>query len=374
MKLTCILLTLLAIYVIGAFLFNALIFLLSYYESQTTQFTSGRWKAGWPKPNGKWFWTTIKEAPFTMFGLFVLPFGLINRDEEMNRRRGNELPPVLFVHGWSFNRICWWVTIKKLAHINNRKFYTVNLPTTKMTVEKQTDFLAKRIDEALAQTGHEKIVVVAHSLGGLVTRFYAAQHGTEKLDTVVTLGSPHYGTKLAYLGPQFVGGIVMREMEPGSETLTKLAKVTLSNIRVINIATVHDNFVMPFDTAFLPGAEHYVLQGKGHNRMLVDSQVIGIIADTLILPPQEKKAPKPAATKSNSSNATVPKKIPVATAVVEAKKAEPAKTKAKAAAKSKPAAKSETTKTKNTKPQKSDTKKAASKSKTPKKTGTKTGK
>ena len=51
--------------------------------------------------------------------------------------------------------------------------------------------LAARIEEILRATGQEKIVVVAHSMGGLVTRAYMAQVGAKHIARFITLGAPH---------------------------------------------------------------------------------------------------------------------------------------------------------------------------------------
>ncbi len=45
-----------------------------------------------------------------------------------------------------------------------------------------------------------KVKLVGHSMGGLVSRTYAQNYGTEKLEKVVTVGSPHKGALAAYRG------------------------------------------------------------------------------------------------------------------------------------------------------------------------------
>lgn len=54
--------------------------------------------------------------------------------------------------------------------------------------------LGRQVDGWLYATGAEKVDLVAHSFGGLVARAYLAADGAaEKVDWLVTLGTPHHG-------------------------------------------------------------------------------------------------------------------------------------------------------------------------------------
>jgi|GEM_PF-7109943 len=281
-----------AIYLAGAFLFNTLTFLFSYYESQSTRRSPGRWKPEWPQANGRWLITALKEFPITAIDLIWLPFGFFNRDAHNNMYRSNEKPPVVFVHGWSQNRVTFaWIICKFKNRLAGRRLYTLNMPTTRKTLAELADHLAKRIDEALGQTGQRKAVIVGHSLGGLVTREYAIQYGTEKLEAIITLATPYSGSTLSFPNLAFVGGPIMHEMEPGSLTLARLSAQKLEGVPTFCVGSVHDNFVLPFDSSFLPGAEEIVLDGVGHNGLLFDKRVLDIIENSI-----EKAAEMKAAT------------------------------------------------------------------------------
>ena len=50
--------------------------------------------------------------------------------------------------------------------------------------------------------GYERIHVIGHSLGGLITRYYVQRLGGDsRVHTLVTLGTPHQGTQLARAAP-----------------------------------------------------------------------------------------------------------------------------------------------------------------------------
>lgn len=65
-----------------------------------------------------------------------------------------------------------------------------------------------------------KVDILAHSMGGLVSRWYIeVLEGDEKVDSLITLATPHQGTASAYIGFITPAG---REMVPGSEVLQTL--------------------------------------------------------------------------------------------------------------------------------------------------------
>lgn len=66
--------------------------------------------------------------------------------------------------------------------------------------------LASMIDDVIRATGSPKVDIVAHSMGGLVTRSYLAFFGgNAKVEHVVLLASPHLGVPFATAGSIFIG-------------------------------------------------------------------------------------------------------------------------------------------------------------------------
>ena len=56
--------------------------------------------------------------------------------------------------------------------------------------------LAEHIDKILAETGHEKVILVGHSQGGLDARVVAHDH-PDRVAAVVSFATPHTGTRVA---------------------------------------------------------------------------------------------------------------------------------------------------------------------------------
>lgn len=66
-------------------------------------------------------------------------------------------------------------------------------------VANAANVLKSKVNDCLAKTGQSKVDIVAHSMGGLVARYYITKlGGSAKVRHLVTLGAPHHGTDWAY--------------------------------------------------------------------------------------------------------------------------------------------------------------------------------
>lgn len=54
--------------------------------------------------------------------------------------------------------------------------------------------LDQKIQQVLRETGKDKVVIVAHSMGGVLARNYILKHGAGKIDQLITFGTPYLGS------------------------------------------------------------------------------------------------------------------------------------------------------------------------------------
>jgi triacylglycerol esterase/lipase EstA (alpha/beta hydrolase family) len=114
-------------------------------------------------------------------------------------------------------------------------------------------------DSVRAQTGATKIDLVGHSQGGLVGRYYIKNvGGANEVDSMISLGAPHYGTAVAniaaFLGlGNCLGIVACNQMAVGSTFLNNLnaGDDTIGTVHYTNIASIFDEVVVPYKTAFL---------------------------------------------------------------------------------------------------------------------------
>ncbi|HEY2430161.1 MAG TPA: alpha/beta fold hydrolase, partial [Acidimicrobiales bacterium] len=121
--------------------------------------------------------------------------------------------PVLLVHGYAHNQSGWWVMDRALRQAGFTSVHRLNYVPFGSGIPALAERLAARVEEICAFTGADRIHVVAHSLGGVMLRWYAQECGGDRrLATAVTLGSPHEGTLVSYLWPERTA----RQLRPGS--------------------------------------------------------------------------------------------------------------------------------------------------------------
>lgn len=196
---------------------------------------------------------------------FILTFVLVIPFERLwmpgDRLRPCQLPIVL-VHGYGCSRGVWW-KIRRDLEAAGHTVASVSLTPPYTSVGKLVPQLKTRIDEVCAACEAQQVILIAHSMGGLVCRSYLSRHGISQVNRLISIASPHQGSELARIGL----GQNAREMEPGSLWLSDLAAEPVA-IPFTSIRTPHDNYVMPQDNQRLSGAEDVELAGIGHLAVL----------------------------------------------------------------------------------------------------------
>ena len=100
------------------------------------------------------------------------------------------------------------------AMMNAMKSFTSNVYLFSYDWRNDNTIAAQKLNDLIttirADETIEEVVIVAHSMGGLVSSSYAAQFGTEAVTNIITVGTPYLGT------PQ---GTYMLELLDNSETI-----------------------------------------------------------------------------------------------------------------------------------------------------------
>lgn len=106
--------------------------------------------------------------------------------------------PVILVHGMGFRDskfFCYWGRVPKMYRKMGLDIYFGGQDSTGAP-ETNARQIGDTIDEVLKKTGAKKVNVIAHSKGGLDTRYLISSLGYEdKIASLTTLQTPHHGSK-----------------------------------------------------------------------------------------------------------------------------------------------------------------------------------
>jgi pimeloyl-ACP methyl ester carboxylesterase len=147
------------------------------------------------------FWAIVVGLAFSFTALADTPEIYVYYDGPLGQRI-----PLILIHGlWAetqsecFNET-WATFVEGFIQAELNRFYQLycfEYPSESMGVERAAEWLAYRLDQYLPR---HQVVIVAHSMGGLVARAYMnLKGGGSRVIKLITLATPHHGTPLASL-------------------------------------------------------------------------------------------------------------------------------------------------------------------------------
>lgn len=202
----------------------------------------------------------------------------------MRGRRPQQFVPgeaervVLFVHGYGATGP---VFEPMRAFVEERLgVHTVDFSYGSFTsFHRVADRLARHIDEQVDP--RSRLDLVGHSLGGLLARWYVQElGGAERVRRVVTLATPHAGTRSARIAP----GPLRAALLPGNDVVQRLHRGRHLAEGVEHTALVAGSDLMvtpPASAAALTDADVRWFDGVGHNGMLFEPEVFAAVVDAL---------------------------------------------------------------------------------------------
>lgn len=110
--------------------------------------------------------------------------------------------PIVLIHGIAlrdFQYLNYWGRIPKILSERGADIYYGHQQAWD-TIENNAGHIKERIEQVLAETGMEKVNIIAHSKGGLDARYLiSALHMEDKVATLTTISTPHRGSGLIEL-------------------------------------------------------------------------------------------------------------------------------------------------------------------------------
>jgi predicted alpha/beta hydrolase family esterase len=183
--------------------------------------------------------------------------------------------PIVLIHGVLVNDGVWLLMRRFLARNGVAPVYTMNYGPPLADIELFAEQLHTRIAQVLNETGAGHVVLITHSMGGLVARAYLRRFGTQRVERLISIGAPHHGSVLAYTFP----GRCLAQMHPGHPWLVELNRDEggAAPVPITSIWSRHDSMVAPQASSVLGSAENIALVGIAHNALLADKEVMALI-------------------------------------------------------------------------------------------------
>jgi triacylglycerol lipase len=121
--------------------------------------------------------------------------------------------------------------------------------------------------QAMQETGQPRIDLVAHSMGGISSRYYVKNlGGQDVVNSFLTLGTMHHGLSSPCWAPDFLGVCVWTELCQSGDFIAGLNAdpATPGELHWVSMYGTADETV-PNESSHLDGAENIAFEGVGHD-------------------------------------------------------------------------------------------------------------
>ena len=195
-------------------------------------------------------------------------------------------PPVILLHGFIDNRSVFVLLRRNLTQHGRQHIESLNYSPLTCDIRTAAQLLGRYIEELCERTGQQRVDVVGHSLGGLIARYYVQRLGGDlRVRTLVTLGTPHSGTRVAPLANAHP---IVRQMRPGSELIQELSEPAPGcRTHFVSFWSDLDPLMDPLETACVDHPDLLVqnvrVSGIGHLALPVHPTVAAGIRQALDL-------------------------------------------------------------------------------------------
>lgn len=192
--------------------------------------------------------------------------------------------PILLIHGYVQNGSNWIFFKPMLCNRNLGPVYTIDLKPHFGSILEHADLVKKKAEEIARESGRSDLILIGHSMGGLVSALYATKFASPNTVTdVITIGSPIGGTHAAIIALGSNG----REMRRGSEFSKMLQELIAKNeqIRFFHIGSRRDQIILPASSAWTGNnpEREFTVEDLGHMSLLFSCRIADKIHDWLSL-------------------------------------------------------------------------------------------
>jgi triacylglycerol esterase/lipase EstA (alpha/beta hydrolase family) len=197
--------------------------------------------------------------------------------------------PVLLIYGFLATRRSFEVIERRLRR-DGYCVFSINLggmfdSFNTRGIDESAERVRDKVERLYARYSLGPLSIIGHSKGGLIGRYYVKRLGGEKrVQSLITLGTPHNGSSTAYLGVAFMGAFApsVWQMTPMSPFIRRLKIGSFPDgVRFSSIYSKQDR-LCPFPSAILeteghPNLSNVEVKECTHREFLTRKKIYDVI-------------------------------------------------------------------------------------------------
>jgi predicted alpha/beta hydrolase family esterase len=178
------------------------------------------------------------------------------------RNKHHKSSPIIFLPGYALNKTSFWPLKRYLQTLGWKNLWAINHPVLKDDPVEFINHINRCIDDMHWRTG-KKVILIGHSMGGIIANDYLHQFGNQKVKALVTIGTPWKGSHLRLLG----FGKQLKLLAPNKPP------PKVPTIPHLSIWSSRDWITLPTSSCVVEGFQCKEITSAGHMSMLFSLEV-----------------------------------------------------------------------------------------------------
>jgi triacylglycerol esterase/lipase EstA (alpha/beta hydrolase family) len=224
----------------------------------------------------------IKECFLTVIYIFsYLPWltRLILKREKVEFAPGELIkgkPLIILIHGIFGKSDHFWLMRRRFASRSVPNVLTFEYESVSKSFAENGESLRDFLLRVKARTGMSEVIIIGHSLGGLIAHQYIHQFGESgEVKAFIALGAPFRGTRLSAMALTDKA----RSLTPSNPMFSEMISSKL-NTRFLSLYSRYDQIIIPYTNSDHPGAdENREIALCGHTGFFFNKKVFKIILE-----------------------------------------------------------------------------------------------
>ncbi len=211
-------------------------------------------------------------SDLTKEALYILTKYYKKREEPESWKIG-EKGEVILVPGFNDDHLF----LTPIGNALNKKGFRVHIMKNFDTTKKSIEDLSRELANYIEQNDLQKIRLVAHSKGGIVSRYLLENYPEigDRVEKVFTIATPHHGT--IYASTKFLN---LEQISPKSKIIKDLNASDKNLHKIYNLYPALDNSIVPNKNLILEGARvNQQFDIIGHTRILKDEHLTQYVVE-----------------------------------------------------------------------------------------------